>query len=98
MRKAGLRPKAEPNTTATFSSSSNAAAKSSSLVSLTPPADLLDAYVGWQNPAENFSLILSGKNLLDERYAFTTLAIPGVVNGKYPNERLSWRLTAKYNF
>lgn len=65
---------------------------------LTKPVDLIDASLTWMHEDERFSVSLSGKNLLDERYAFTTLFIAGVTNAKYPSERATWRLTAKYTY
>lgn len=58
---------------------------------LTPAVDLVDASLSWMHEDEQFSVIVSGKNLLDERYAFTTLFIAGVTNAKYPSERAIWR-------
>lgn len=60
--------------------------------------DLVDARVSWTHEDGQWSVTASGRNLLDRYYTFTTLFVAGIVNARYPAERRSWHLTAKYNY
>jgi iron complex outermembrane receptor protein len=65
---------------------------------LTKAQDLVDARLTWMHEDEQFSVTVSGRNLLDKHYPFATLFVAGVVNAKYPAERRMWHISARYTY
>jgi len=61
--------------------------------------NLLNASLAYTSPGERWSLVVAGRNLLDEEYLVTGLADPivGYVEGIYARPS-QWSLSLKVNF
>ena len=59
---------------------------------------LVDASIGYRTADERWTLMLAGKNLLNEKYASNGIFIAGFLSAIYPADPVTWSITARYKF